>query len=95
MRRIRVTQPEPVDVAQPLHDFVTRAFSESDAASVLDDFGETQRLRDAVVDATLDESRPLEQLSDSLLAYYRALCVIESRCSGTIAPCDTHKSDYN
>lgn len=79
MRRIRVTQPEPVDVAQPLHDFVTRAFSESDAASVLDDFGETQRLRDAVVDATLDESRPLEQLRDSLLAYYRALCVIESR----------------
>jgi hypothetical protein len=67
VRRIRVTQPEPVDVAQPLHDFVTRAFSESDAASVLDDFGETQRLRDAVVDATLDESRPLEQLRDSLL----------------------------
>ena len=74
-----VTQPEPVDVAQPLHDFVTRAFSESDAASVLDDFGETQRLRDVVVDATLDETRPLEQLRDVLLAYYRALCVIESR----------------
>lgn len=76
------TQAISTDIATPLHDFVSRAFSEGDSASCAEDFGETQRLRDSVERALDDEDAKgerLDETKDALTAYYRALCVIESR----------------
>ena len=64
-----------------LHDFTVRSFGADVAGEVLGDFGEFQRLRDAVVEATSVASagRDEEGARACLLAYYRALCAIASR----------------
>ncbi|RLN42598.1 uncharacterized protein C2845_PM01G38420 [Panicum miliaceum] len=79
MLAIHEKKTTPTDLYRPLRLYIASAYSEREAASADDDLSVVRDLRAAVEQPSLPDPSSLEQRRDALLAYARALALVEPR----------------
>ncbi|CAN6310618.1 unnamed protein product [Urochloa humidicola] len=79
MLAIHEKKTTPTDLYRPLRLYIASAYSEREAAAADDDLSVVRDLRAAVEQPSLPDPSSLEQRRDALLAYARALALVEPR----------------
>ena len=79
MLAIHEKKTTPTDLYRPLRLYVASAYSEREAAAADDDLSAVRDLRAEVEQPSLPDPSSLEQRRDALLAYARALALVEPR----------------
>ncbi|KAG2537258.1 hypothetical protein PVAP13_9NG257400 [Panicum virgatum] len=79
MLAIHEKKTTPTDLYRPLRLYIASAYSEREAAAADDDLSAVRDLRAAVEQPSLPDPSSLEQRRDALLAYARALALVEPR----------------
>ncbi|KAL5231714.1 hypothetical protein ABZP36_030490 [Zizania latifolia] len=79
MLAIHEKKTSSADLYRPLRLYIASAYSEREAAAADDDLSAVRDLRAAVEQPSLPDASSLEQRRDGLLAYARALALVEPR----------------
>ncbi|CAN6287850.1 unnamed protein product [Urochloa humidicola] len=79
MLAIHEKKTTPTDLYRPLRLYIASVYSEREAAAADDDLSVVRDLRAAVEQPSLPDPSSLEQRRDALLAYARALALVEPR----------------
>ncbi|XP_062205317.1 vacuolar-sorting protein BRO1-like [Phragmites australis] len=79
MLAIHEKKTTPTDLYRPLRLYIASAYSEREAAAADDDLCAVRDLRAAIEQPSLPDASSLEQRRDALLAYARALALVEPR----------------
>ncbi|WVZ59474.1 hypothetical protein U9M48_009608 [Paspalum notatum var. saurae] len=79
MLAIHEKKTTPTDLYRPLRLYISSVYSEREAAEADDDLSVVRDLRAAIEQPSLPDPSSLEQRRDALLAYARALSLVEPR----------------